>query len=115
MRHKALRLKKNTEFKTVLSKGAYCADNRLVLYALPNARGENYFGVSVGKKLGKSVKRNRVKRLIREAVRAQAALLRPGHDIVILARPGAAGEPFVKIERSLTKLLHRSGLYKTDE
>jgi len=115
MRQKALRLKKNTEFKTVLGKGAYYADKRLVLYVLPNARSGNYFGVSVSKKLGKSVKRNRVKRLIREAVRIQAALLKPGHDIVVLARPGAAGEPFAKIERSLTRLLLRSGLYKTDE
>ena len=111
---KILRLKKNREFKRVFEKGGYCADGRLTLYILKNGLNDNYYGVSAGKKIGNSVERNRVKRLIREAIRRNAHLTAPGFDIVVLARPGIKGEPLGSIERSFARLLKRGRAYAED-
>jgi len=105
------RLKKNSEFKNVFEKGSFYADGRMTLYILQNGKTKNYFGVSAGKKIGGSVARNRVKRLIRITVMNNAHIIKPGHDIVVLARPGIKGEPLCMVERSFARLIKKSRAY----
>ena len=105
------RLKKNSAFKNVFDNGNFHADGRLTLYILRNGTRNNYYGVSAGKKIGKSVYRNRVKRQIKAAIRNNARLVKPGHDIVVLARPGIKGEPFDMIEKSFVRLIKKGRVY----
>ena len=92
-RRRRRRLSRSGEFERVYREGRSHASRHLVVYAFPRAEddGEPRLGVSVGRKLGGAVERNRVKRLLRDAFWASAEDLQPGHDFVIVARP-AAGE-----------------------
>jgi ribonuclease P protein component len=111
------RLSRSAEFDRVFREGRSHASRQLVVYAFPNsdgAGGEPRLGVSVGRKVGGAVQRNRVKRLLREAFWALAPELPGGHDFVVVARPDAAsfategGEQAVESE--LRELLQRAGL-----
>ena len=93
-RRKRRRLSRSGEFERVYREGRSHASRHLVVYAFPRAEGDDSeprLGVSVGRKVGGAVERNRVKRLLREAFWAGAEDVRDGHDFVIVARP-AAGE-----------------------
>lgn len=79
-------LKKNYEFKKTLSKGAVARGTYIDLYYLPNKKEENVIGIAIQKKLGKSVKRNRVKRIIRENYRLIESSIPKGFDLVFVWR-----------------------------
>jgi ribonuclease P protein component len=112
-RRKRRRLSRSGEFERVYREGRSHASRHLVVYAFPRSEndGEARLGVSVGRKLGGAVERNRIKRLLREAFWANAESLRPGHDFVIVARP-AAGELEGEraIEEALRSVLADAGL-----
>ena len=115
-RRKRRRLSRSGEFERVYREGSSHASRYLVLYAFPRADddSEPRLGVSVGRKLGGAVERNRVKRMLREAFWSAAAELAPGHDFVIVARPDAGelaeerGEP--GIAAALGEVLAEAGL-----
>lgn len=79
-------VKENINFRRAYHQGRSAVFKELVVYWRKNRQGVTRLGITVSKKLGNSPERNRVRRIIREGVRLNAALLPPGHDIVVVAR-----------------------------
>jgi ribonuclease P protein component len=81
-----------------------------VLYVAPNGLDITRVGISTSKRLGKAVTRNRVKRLIRESVRAFLPSLPGGRDLVFVARPASAQADYQSVRRAVEILLERAHL-----
>jgi ribonuclease P protein component len=93
--------------------GKVWAGSLLVMKARPNGSSLSRYGFSVTKKVGKAVQRNRVKRLLREIMRPQS--LKPGWDIVFMARSAAVDADYHQLESAITRLLARAQLLKSNE
>lgn len=108
------RLKKNAEFRAVYKRGKSFSNNLLVLYVYINKRNVNRLGVSVSKKVGKSVVRNRIKRLIKESFRLGSSCIKVecGYDLVFIARKASNGKGYAEINNSVKNLIRKAGLYK---
>ena len=91
-------LKKNNEFQRVYRKGTSQANRYLVMYVLKNQYMKNRLGISVSKKVGNSVVRHRLTRLIRESYRLNEAEFENSLDIVVVARPQAKDRTYQEIE-----------------
>ena len=102
-------LKKNIEFQNVYANGKSFANKYLVMYVLKNDLNKNRIGISVSKKVGNSVIRHRITRLIRESYRLQEDVFNSSLDIVVLARSTAREVGYKEIESAL---LHLGGLHK---
>lgn len=100
-------LKKNQDFKLVYSRGKSYANRLLVIYYLPNEEDYNNLGLSVSKKVGNSVVRNRVKRLIRESYRLNEEKIKKGYNIIIIARVKSNNVDFKSLEKALIHLLKK--------
>lgn len=120
---KGERLRKNSQFTTVYTQGRTWVDNLVVLKALPNGLEWNRYGFVAGKRLGKAVVRNRVKRLLREVARSTPT--DQGWDIIFIGRNRAARANYHQIEEAVRGLLRRAriladrdsseGMGKTEE
>ena len=95
---------KNKDFQVVYKKGKSYANKYLVMYVLDNNTEENRLGISVSKKVGNSVVRHRITRLIRESYRLQESKFQNGFDIVVIARANANGRTYQEIESALIHL-----------
>ena len=102
-------LKKNRDFKNVYRNGKSNANRYLVMYVLDNGLEKNRLGISVSKKVGNSIVRHRLTRLIRESYRLNEDRFPCGKDIVVIARAAAKGKNCREIESALLHLgkLHR--------
>ena len=102
-------LKKNSDFQNVYRNGKSYANRQLVMYVLKNNTDKNRFGISVSKKVGNSVVRHHLARLIRESYRLHEEIFHSGWDIAVIARVGAKEASYKEIEKAL---LHLGNLHK---
>lgn len=102
-------LKKNTEFRKVYHNGVSNANKYLVMYIMKNNLNKNRVGISVSKKVGNSIVRHRLTRLIRESYRLNEDKFLCGYDIVVIARVRAKGKKYQDIESAL---LHLGNLHE---
>lgn len=107
-------LRKNNDFQYVYRNGKSYANKYLVMYVLKNNSNKNRLGISVSKKVGNSVVRHRVKRLIKESYRLHENIFNSGLDIVVIARNSASTISYEEMESALlhlTKLHHIMKLF----
>ena len=101
-------LKKNRDFQNVYKKGTSYANRYFVMYILENGLGKNRIGISVSKKVGNSVVRHHICRLVRESYRLQEGMFHSGWDIVIVARIKAKDVTYYQTKSAI---LHLGGLH----
>jgi len=110
--HKKVRLRASASFQAVRRDGRALLHPLLVLSWLPNGLEYSRFGFSVGRRIGKAVKRNQVKRWMRESVRLRIknAEIAPGWDVVLVARYPLRHAAFAEVDQAIGLLLRRAGL-----
>lgn len=108
---KYLSINQNRDFQRIYARGKFFVSPVLVSYVMKSRRGSSIrVGITTSKKTGNAVKRNRSRRVIREAFRAVQTEIRPGYDLVFVAR---AKTPFVKtcdVQRAMEQHLKNAGL-----
>lgn len=105
-------LKSNSDFQKVYREGKSLANRYLIMYILENQRDRNRLGISVSKKVGNSVVRHRITRLIRESYRLQEDTFNSGLDVVVIARKSAKDKTCREIESALLHLGKLHGILK---
>lgn len=110
-------LKKNFDFQYVYKNGKSYANKYLVMYVLENNTERNRLGISVSKKVGNSIVRHRITRLIRESYRLHENIFNSGLDIVVIARNSASLVSYWKMESALLHLakIHRICSVESDQ
>ena len=106
-------IKKNEDFRKCYERGRSRADRYLAVYVLENGTDAHRIGVSVSKKVGNSVVRHRIKRLVKESFRSnEDKMSDSGSDIVVVGRRSANGASYHEIERALLKNLEKLKVMK---
>jgi ribonuclease P protein component len=104
------RLTRSDEFKRVRREGKSYADPLVVLLALPGEASSLQVGIAAGRTVGNAVRRNRAKRLLREAMRPMLPKTASGWNLVLIARPGLASASLDQTRVALESLLRRARL-----
>lgn len=108
---KSLRLTKNLEFKNVYRSGRRWTSPFFTMYIKKNDLGCSRLGVSVSKKVGNSVVRNKIKRRIKEIVRTNYDFIKSGWDIIFSVRPLSVNLDYATMEKEIKTLLKRGRIY----
>lgn len=103
-------LKLNKDFRRLYSRGKSFVSGYTVIYASKNRLGDSRLGLTVSKSIGKAVKRNRLKRLMRESYRLMEDRINPGFDIIIVARNRALGKTQAQIQNDIEYAMRKLGL-----
>jgi len=108
-------LKKNYEFLRIYKKGRFFAGKYLVIYVWENQSEGNRLGITVSNKIGKSIKRNRLKRLIRESYRLYEEFIPGGLDIIFVARKVEEEAGFAEIKKEMKFLLNKMKIFDKEK
>ena len=103
-------LKLNKDFRRLYSRGKSYAAGYIVIYLMPNRRNDKRLGLTVSKSFGKAVKRNRIKRLMRESYRLMEERLPDGYDFIIVARNRAMGKSLCQIQKDMSYAFSKLGI-----
>ena len=109
-----LHLRRAEDFQRLRREGMTQPHRLMVLSYAHNELMHNRYGFIVSKQLGKAVTRNRIRRRLREIMRALDPQLKPGYDIVLIARHPLAEQPFDAMLRTVSDLTRRARLLKED-
>lgn len=109
---KTVSLKENREFLRVYKKGKFSVGKYLVLYSFNNGLNYNRIGITASKKTGNSVKRNRIKRLVKENLRHEEENIKSGFDFVIVVRNNSEIPDYHNVKKELNFLLKKLKLVK---
>ncbi len=107
-------LRFNYEFGRVYKRGRYIPGRYCVLHFLRNGKDLNRLGITTGKKVKGSVRRNRVRRLMRESFRLNETRIKPGFDIVLLGRDIPEALTCDIMESDVISLMRRAGIWKEE-
>lgn len=105
------RLRRRSDFARVYRRGKSYANKYLVIYVLANNQNFNRFGFSVGKRIGNAVRRNRIRRRLRELCRLHLKVLRWGYDIVVIPRNPAPEADHDTLKGALRHLFHKADIF----
>ena len=105
----------NSEFQAIYKSGKSYANKYLVMYVSDNPEGKSKLGISVSKKVGNSVVRHRLARLIRETYRLNTHMFNSGLNIICIARVGAKGRSYSEIEKAFLHLVKLHGVLTESE
>ncbi|WP_409343676.1 ribonuclease P protein component [Paenibacillus sp. MBLB4367] len=109
--HREYRLAKREDFNHVYRRGKSVANQQFVLYAMAQPKQEHFrLGVSVSKKIGNAVVRNRLRRMMKEIIRLHIPEISGGFDFIIIARKPAADLEYAQMEKSILHVLKRANL-----
>lgn len=100
-------IKKDREFRSVYQSGKSMANRLLIVYMKNNHTDGNRIGFTVSKKVGKSVVRSRVKRLMKESARLNQDRFKKGYDIVFVARPSCKDATYKEVESAMLHLIRK--------
>ena len=107
-------IKKNIDFQRIYRQKKSYANRLFVMYVEETGEEENHIGISVSKKVGNSVVRHRITRLVRESYRLQEDMFNSGLDMVVVARVNAKGKSFEEIGSALVHLGKLQGVVKKE-
>ncbi|HWP95594.1 MAG TPA: ribonuclease P protein component [Syntrophomonadaceae bacterium] len=110
MLHKKLRIRTGKEYNTIYKYGKKIGGRHILVYIIPNKLGRNRFGVITSKKVGKAVRRNKVKRQLRSIIRTNLEKLGGQHDVVVIARYNIYGSEYRALEKDFLNLMKKAGL-----
>ena len=113
MKH-TISMKEKHLFRRLYAKGKTAVFPTMAVYARPNGSKRSRLGFTVGTKVGKAVRRNKVRRRLREADRIHEEQMLPGWDLVVVARTRAAFASYAQIERELLRLLDKLGVLRKE-
>ena len=109
-------LKKNYEFRNVLSKGKYYSGKYIEAFIKKNNKNNNFLGIAIGVKIAKAVKRNKIKRLIRAVYTRNEARINYGYDIIFLwkKKSDTQNANFENINNDIRKIFDKANMFIED-
>jgi len=110
---RAFRLRRSADFDHVRTQGRSWRHPFLIVGVIPNTLGSNRFGFVTGRRLGNAIVRNRVRRLLREAVRSFFPMLKNGYDVTLVARNEIVGQAYNDVRGVVGELFARARLIDT--